>query len=87
MRSTDGGTTWTAVGGGSLPNAQLNCLAAHGATLYLATATDVMRSTDQGATWTTIGQTLPNAPVMQLQISNGFLYASTFGRGLWRLSL
>ena len=90
LSSTDGGTSWTPMGQGTLPPAQLNSLCIHPANskiLYVGTASDVLSSPDRGATWASIGAQLPNVPVMQVFTNATHLYAVTFGRGLWRAKL
>lgn len=91
MVSNNGGATWTQFGQASLQNAgKFNCIAVHPTKsnlLYLATDTGVFVSSDNGSTWTSIDGVLPNAPVMQVMTDSGYLYAVTFGRGLWRAKL
>jgi hypothetical protein len=58
--------------------------------LYLATAAGVLRTTDRGATWNRWNVDWPEAVIVTRLIANypaqgrGFLYATTYGRGLWR---
>jgi hypothetical protein len=49
----------------------------------------VFRSTNGGATWLTAGKNLPNVPVTDLEYraASNSLYAATFGRGIFMLSL
>lgn len=58
-------------------------------TWYAATDLGVFYTDDRGAHWyqasTSLG--LPNATVTQLKISDNYLYAGTFGRGIWRMAL
>lgn len=58
--------------------------------IYVGTDIGCFMTTDGGATWSnmnTLG--LPNVHVNDLIISNGngFLYAATFGRGIWRIAI
>lgn len=88
--SSDSGVTWTQSGQATLDTLQLNALAQHPTkprTLYIATAGNVRASDDRGATWRSTGGTLPNVSVMQLFTDADFLYAVTFGRGLWRAKM
>ena len=90
MVSNDGGTTWAQRGQNSLPAEKFNCIAAHPTKsnlLYIATDTSVLASSDGGSTWKAIDGLLPNAPVMQVFTDGSYLYAVTFGRGLWRAKL
>lgn len=56
---------------------------------YIGTDVGVFVTTNSGASWsqmtTTLG--LPNVPVYDLKFGAGFLYAGTFGRGVWRIAL
>jgi len=89
--SSNPNPTWTPLGQSSLQNTgKFNCLASHPTKsniLFLATDTGVFESTDGGFTWRSIDGVLPNAPVMQVITDGGYLYAVTFGRGLWRVRL
>lgn len=88
--SSDSGVTWNRRGAASLDTMQLNALVQHptrSSTLYVATARDVRVSDDGGTEWRSIGATLPNAAVMQLFTDATYVYAVTFGRGLWRAKM
>ena len=58
-------------------------------TWYVATDVGVYYTRDRGANWYNISEPLglPNTLVYQLEVSDGYLYASTFGRGVWRMTL
>lgn len=58
-------------------------------TWYVATDLGVYYTRDRGQNWYNISETfgLPNAMVYQLEVSDNYLYASTFGRGIWRMTL
>jgi photosystem II stability/assembly factor-like uncharacterized protein len=88
LRTNDGGATWTDITG-NLPTAPVNDIVVDGGALYVATDTGVYRTTDGGATWRTLGKGLPNAPVddIELVTSKDELFAGTFGRGMWKVSL
>jgi photosystem II stability/assembly factor-like uncharacterized protein len=90
LMSNDGGNTWPQRSQGTLPADKFNCIALHPTKpnlLYLGTDTGVLASSDGGSTWKAIDGLLPNAPVMQVFTDNTYLYAVTFGRGLWRAKL
>jgi photosystem II stability/assembly factor-like uncharacterized protein len=90
MVSTDTGATWTQRGQATLPATKFNAIASHptrSRVLYLGTDSDVLVSGNGGTSWESIGGSLPNAPVMQLFTDGTYLYAVTFGRGLWRAAL
>jgi hypothetical protein len=44
-------------------------------------------STNSGDSWSLFCEGLPNAPTMQVFVESNYLYAVTFGRGLWRTYL
>jgi FlgD Ig-like domain len=58
--------------------------------LYLATAAGTMRTADRGNTWVRWNVGWPSSAIVTRLIPNypaqgrGFLYATTYGRGLWR---
>ncbi len=93
VKSTDGGTTWTAAGAGlpSVPIAklQVNPRDKTGNTVYAATWIGVYRTTDGGASWHQFGAGLPSVQVSDLYMpaDGSFLRASTYGRGVWDLKL
>ena len=53
-------------------------------TLFLGTNHGVRISEDSGTNWREYGLGLPNVPVTELTFDRGYLYAATYGRGLWR---
>jgi hypothetical protein len=88
--STDSGTTWNQRGAATLDTMQLNAIVQHprrSNTLYMATAREVRVSDDGGTKWRSIGATLPNVTVMQVFTDDTYVYAVTFGRGLWRAKM
>ncbi|TFV93869.1 hypothetical protein E4K72_19185 [Oxalobacteraceae bacterium OM1] len=93
VKSVDGGATWTAASKG-LPNAPIQRLLAApndptGNTVYAATFLGVYRTTDGGASWKQFGAGLPTVQVSDLYMprDGSFLRASTYGRGVWDISL
>ena len=52
--------------------------------LFLGGNPGVFASTDSGQTWRNFGDGFPNAGVSWLTWFGLYLYASTWGRGLWR---
>ncbi|MEJ2640918.1 MAG: hypothetical protein P8010_15215 [Desulfosarcinaceae bacterium] len=86
-RSENGGATWTTVGGASLPASEFNSVVAHPDRphrLYLGADIGVFVSDDRGDSWTPFDQDLPNAEILQIFWKGSYLYAVTYGRGLWR---
>ena len=96
-RSTDGGVTWTAVGNSgsaSLPDIPVHALLIDpddSTRLYIGTDTGVFVSFDAGATWARDGNPFADAITESIKIERTgnakYLYAFTYGRGVWRLNL
>jgi len=91
--STDGGNTWSAAGGSSLPDIPVHILLVDpdlSSTLYIGTDLGVFVSFDSGTTWAS-DNSFPSVITESLQIDrNGaakYLYAFTYGRGAWRVNL
>ncbi len=95
FKSTDGGQTWTRVDGSgtsTFPDVPaLTILIDPDNTdhIYVGTDIGVFQSTDGGGSWTTFSQGLPPVPVTDLkyQQANKLLWASTYGRSIYRTSL
>jgi hypothetical protein len=88
LKSANTGAAWTDITG-NLPAAPVNDLVVDGAALYAATDVGVYVTSDGGGTWNALGTGLPNLPVddIELVASTDELYAATFGRGMWKVSL
>ncbi len=77
----------------SLPSIEVGPIArdpfADQSTWYVGTGRGVFRTKNQGSTWEDVTQPLklPAVRVTDFQVRNGFLYAATLGRGLWRLQI
>ena len=67
----------------------MNDIVVVGLSLYVATDVGVFSSDDGGTTWSTAGSKLPNVPVTDLEYvaASNSLYAATFGRGIFSLTL
>ncbi len=90
FRSSDGGLTWAAVGGGVLPDAPFHSLtvpAAHPERVYVCGDAGVFVSQDEGASWENLTGNLPNVQVIDLVYSetDRLLTVATYGRSCWRL--
>jgi hypothetical protein len=83
-RSTDNGTTWTALSTGS-PMSGVTALAG-GSTLYAGTVEGLYVSTNGGVSWSASGLTNPARWVTSLAVDSANIYAGTYGSGVWRLS-
>jgi hypothetical protein len=88
-RSTDGGTTWTAIGT-DLPDMPLHSLASYGDRLFLGTDLGVFVSFDGGTSWaadTGFPAVITESVSVGQGASGPALYAFTHGRGAWRAEL
>ena len=85
----NGGQTWTDISG-NLPDIASDALVlAHG-NLALATDAGMFTAVEGGGattTWSRLGTGLPNASVNDVTVGpDGFIYAATHGRGIWRIA-
>ncbi len=94
LNPTAASPTWTAVGGtgdASLPDQPVHSILrdpySPTTTWYVGTAVGVFMTTNSGATWTDVTGSLPNTEIYDLKAGAGYLYAGTYGRGAWRISL
>ncbi len=89
MFETDnGGKSWQDISG-NLPDIASDALVMSGGRLALATDAGMYTAT-QGhgsrTSWSRLGKGLPNASVNDVTPGpNGYIYAATHGRGIWRL--
>lgn len=92
-KTTDGGATWSpAVGSGAtqLPQVPVEALAIHpnrSQWLYAGTEVGLFTSEDGGATWSLPQDGPANVSVKELTWGGTTLYASTFGRGLYKADI
>jgi len=91
VESIDGGLTWNSISSG-LPSIGTQCaIYENGPSghegIYVATNPGVWYKDDNMATWDVLDLGIPNVNVTELQIEHGQLYASTYGRGLWKTDL
>ncbi len=95
--SLDGGQTWTNISG-NLPNVPANTIIENklsNGTLQLYVGTDIGVFFKEGDNdWVLFSKNLPSVVVTELEIhydtetpENSVLYASTYGRGLWKSNL
>ena len=85
-RTTDGGTTFTALGTGSLPSLPINDIVLHPSVsgwMYLATDLGIYVSEDGGVNWYASHEGPANVAVDDLWWAGGKLFAATHGRGIW----
>ncbi len=82
--SNNGGDTWTNLSG-TIPNIPVNCIAIDvNQDAYIGTDAGVFFKSATMTDWQPFYNFLPRVPVTELHIRNGLIYASTFGRGIWR---
>jgi photosystem II stability/assembly factor-like uncharacterized protein len=87
-RSTNGGTSWIAVGENLFDEERMTSLTVLGETVYagIDCAEDIYRSRDGGATWTPLKPGLPDAAsVRYVAASGGRLLAGTAADGLFMI--
>ena len=84
----NGGKSWTDVSG-NLPDIASDALVISHGNLALATDAGVYTAQEGMGThtaWSRLGSGLPNAAVDDLTVGpDGFIYAATHGRGVWRI--
>ncbi|HYV95067.1 MAG TPA: T9SS type A sorting domain-containing protein [Chitinophagales bacterium] len=89
--TTNGGTSWTNISG-SLPNVPVNCIVRQSGSndgLYIGTDIGVFYRDNIVGDWIPFRNAMPSAIVTDLEISSvdGNIYATTYGRGLWKSHL
>lgn len=90
FRSSDSGQSWTILTLNLTNQNKINTIAQHRSrseTYFVGTDRGIYTSIDNGGRWHLLCDNVPNAPVMQLFTESDYLYAVTFGRGLWRCNL
>jgi photosystem II stability/assembly factor-like uncharacterized protein len=88
-RTTDGGAHWTDASRG-LPRSPVRDIVFHPEKtniVYVATEVGVYVSEDGANSWNATNQGPTKCPVFDLAVSGGYLYAATFGRGIYRIKL
>lgn len=84
--TSDWGNTWTNISG-NLPNIPIRCIfhdknSTDG--IYVGTEIGVFYKNNNMTEWQYFSNGLPNVPVTDIHMENGYLYISTWGRGIWR---
>ncbi len=93
-KSTNGGTTWTAIDGGAngFPTGGVAHVIKNSPsdanTLFVGTDYGVFRSTNGGTTWSRFGNGLPSVRVSDIYVApdSSFIRVATFGRGVWEVA-
>lgn len=89
LYSSDGGANWSNETN-SLPNVPVNCAVMNSDnSIYIGTDDGVYYQSPSDVDWLPFYDYLPRVPVTDLFIfaTDGYIYASTFGRGIWFSSL
>jgi len=93
-KTTDGGQTWTPIGGiggtSPLPNLPVWVIKydpMDANTIYVGTLIGVYFTKDGGATWARLGSGLPFVEVRDIYVASNqdFIRIATYGRGLWEI--
>lgn len=85
--SSDAGANWQNLSG-SLPNLPVNCITIDAnQDAYLGTDVGVFFKSAAMSDWLPFYNGLPRVPVTEMHIRNSFIYAATFGRGIWKSQL
>jgi photosystem II stability/assembly factor-like uncharacterized protein len=92
-RTTDAGQNWANISG-NLPDAPADSVLVDPVNpnhIFVGTDAGIFETRDTGATWSDMGGGLPNVPATRLLLFDGQgvrkLRASTYGRGIWEISL
>jgi hypothetical protein len=93
FKSTDGGQTWTSLdstAGSNFPDVPANSIKvlADGA-LVVGTDLGVVYLPADGSSWMRLGDNFPVTVAIDVEVGpgDGFLYAATHGRGIWRIDI
>jgi hypothetical protein len=88
LKTVDGGSSWADITG-NLPRAPVNALVIDGSRLIIGSDLGVYTTSNGGVKWYRLGKGLPRSSVtgLRIQLPTRRLYASTFGRGTWRVAL
>jgi len=89
LYSNSGGATWSNESN-SLPNVPVNCAVMNiDNSIYIGTDDGVYYQSPSDVDWLPFYNFLPRVPVTDMMIfqTQGLIYASTFGRGLWFSSI
>jgi photosystem II stability/assembly factor-like uncharacterized protein len=89
--STNGGTSWSNISS-NLPNVSVSAFVfdpVNVSTFYTGTDVGVFRTTDGGTIWQAFDNGIPNVPTTDLHVdrTGSLLIASTFGRGMYKVSI
>ncbi len=86
-RSTDGGFTWLAPSPNIPSTTVLRALAASGPNVFAVTYDGLYVSTDYGLHWVASNVGLTNTDIEGVVVNGAYLFAATYGSGVWRRPL
>ena len=84
--SITGGGSWTNISG-SLPNVPVHCIAYHPGSsngIYVGTDIGVYYRNDNMSDWIWFANGFPKSRILDLRATGSYIYAGTYGRGMWR---
>ncbi len=82
--STNAGDTWGRPYN-DVPNATVTGIVSDGTHLFASTLTDgVYTANDNSQPWTDVSDGLPVKDIRGLSLRDGYVYAATWGKGVWR---
>ena len=84
FRSRDGGDTWTSINDG-LDETSATSIGTDGTEVYVSTYTGVFQWIEEKQHWKSIGSLTQE--VSSLAVVDGFLYAGTFGSGVYKIRI
>ena len=88
--TTDQGSSWTDITG-TLPNVSAQSAVYEGSSvdgIYVSMNPGIFyKDNNLNTNWTSYFTGMPNVNVAELEIRNNFIYAGTYGRGLWKNDL
>lgn len=91
FRTTNAGQTWQDISSNlpDIPSLSIAIDPQNPATIFLGTDIGIFRSANDGGSWASYNTGLANVPVYDLELNKTTrqLWAGTFGRGIYRLSL
>ena len=84
FRSRDGGDTWTSINDG-LDDTSATSIGTDGNEVYVSTPTGIFQWIDDKQHWKSIGSVTQQ--VSSLAVVDGFIYAGTFGSGVYKIRI
>jgi photosystem II stability/assembly factor-like uncharacterized protein len=87
FRSTNDGTTWSEANNGIPSRACIRSFAVHGNYIFAGADTGIYMSADDGESWAQVSSGLPDTRYCFLAVKDDYLFAGTYGNGVWRRPL